>query len=294
VGLRRFLVILTVAMVAVLIIAVWFFPSNDDFRVDNPFWNGTGDISDSYPAIPLQSLDELPPSPQGATLILIPYFNCSPVELVRLKSFVIRGGTLILADDYGHGNQILEYLGLEARFSGQTLLDPLINYKSKQLPRIIHLESSPLTSHTESLVLNHATSLTNVKTDNTLALSSSFSFLDLNGSGTWEENEPEGPLPVISQHNLGNGRVILVADPSLFINSMALEGNGSFIENIAAATKANLYLDQSHLPPSELHQTKSLLTQARGWLASLPGTAGMMVLALIVVLKPIYKKTEDS
>ena len=284
--LRRFLGILTIALVIMLIIAVWFFPSNEDFRVENPFWNGTRDISTSYPALPLQSLSDLPPSPQGTTLILIPYLN----------RFVTRGGRLILADDYGHGNQILEYLGLRARFSGEILLDPLVNYKNKQFPRIIHLEPSPLTSNTGSLVFNHATCLANVATANTLALSSSFSFLDLNGNQIWDEGEPTGALPVISHHNLGSGQVILVSDPSLFINSMeAIEGNDSFIQNIAAITTTSLFIDQSHLPPSELHQTKHLLAKIRDVLATPWGTSGLVILVLIVVLIPIWhKKKEDS
>ena len=293
--LRRFLVIITIALVVALIISVWFFPSNEDFRVENPFWNGTRDISASYPVMPLQSLSDLPSPPQEATLILIPYLNCTPTELEQLNRFVSRGGRLILADDYGHGNQILQYLGLRARFSRQTLLDPLTNYKSKQFPRIVNLEPGPLTSHSGNLVFNHATCLINVATTDTLAFSSPFSFLDRNDSGVWEEGETTGPLPVISQHELGSGQVILVSDPSLFINSMeAIEGNDSFIRNIADTT-TSLYLDQSHLSPSELHQTKNLLAQTRSLLATPPGTAGLLILALIITLKPVWhKKKEDS
>jgi len=295
VELRRFLVILTIAVIILLLITAWFFPSNEDFRVENPFWNGIRNISASYPVLPLESLSDLPPSPQGAILILIPYLDCTAAELEQINSFVTQGGRLVLADDYGHGNQILEHLGLRARFSGQALLDPLLNYKNKQFPKITHLEPSPLTSDIESLVFNHATSLANVATVNTIALSSPFSFLDLNGNGMWEDGEPTGPLPVITCHNLGNGQIILVADPSLFINSMeTIKGNGSFIQNIAATT-SNLYIDQSHLPLSELHQTKSRLAKARGWLATPPATAGLVTLVLILATRPIWhQKKEDS
>ncbi len=293
--LRRFLVILSITLVILLIIAVWFFPSDEDFRVENSFWNGTSDISASYPILPVQSLSDLPPSPQGSTLILIPYRNCTPAEMRRLNDFITQGGTLILADDYGHGNQILEYLGLKTRFSKQTLLDPLINYKNKYFPKIIHFEPSPLTGNIESLVLNHATSLANVAATNILALSSSFSFIDQNGSGTWEDGEATGPLPVISLHNLGNGRVILVADPSLFINSMEkMEGNDSFIQNIAATTTGSLFIDQSHLPPSDLHQARNLLTKIRGFLANTWATSGLVILALIVALKPVWHQKKEG
>ena len=290
-ALRRFLAILTATLVILLIIAVWFFPSNEDFRVENPFWNGTRDAHNSYQTQPLASLADLPPSPTGITLILVPYLSGTPAELEQLSRFVTRGGTLVLADDYGHGNQILEHLGLKARFSGQPLLDPLINYKNEYFPRITHLEPGPLTGNSGNLVFNHATCLINIAAPETLARSSSFSFLDQNDSGTWDEGETAGPLPVISHHQLGRGQVILISDPSLFINGMTIEDNKRLMQNIAAAT---LYIDQSHLPQTELHQTKNLLTQVRGFLATPIMTAALVILALIIILKPVWHKREKG
>lgn len=291
--LHRFLVVLTIVLVIMLTIVVWFFPSNEDFRTENPFWNGTRDISSNYLVSPLQSLSDLPPSPPGTTLILIPYLDFTPAELEQLSSFVTKGGTLILADDYGYGNQILEYLELKARFSGQTLLDPLFSYKNKWLPRISHLTSSSVTTNTESLVFNHATCLIDVETSDVLALSSSFSFLDLDGNQAWDKDEPTGPLPVISHHNLGSGQIILISDPSIFINSMeTIESNYTFIQNLTAITTSRLLIDQSHLPPSNLHQTKNLLASARGYLITPVGTLGLVILAVTITLMPIWHKKE--
>ncbi len=289
--LRRFLVILTIALVLILAIVVWFFPSNEDFRAENSFWNGTKDISSSYPASPLASLSGLPSSPQGSALILIPYLDFTPAELEELQSFVTHGGMLVLADDYGFGNQILEYLGLKTRFSGQVLFDPLSNYKNKWFPRISHIISNPITSNTESLILNHATCLTDVETDDILALSSPFSFLDLNGNESWDEGEPTGPLPVISRHSLGSGQLILISDPSIFINSMeTIESNCDFIQNIADITTSRLLIDQSHLPPSNLQRTKNLLAYTHGFLITPVGTLGLVVVALTITLMPIWHK----
>lgn len=290
--LRRFLLIVTATILVALILTVWFFPSNDDFRVDNPFWNGTGDISDDYRVQPLDSLADLPPSPASATLVAIPYQDYSPPELEQLRDFVSRGGRLILADDYGYGNRVLEYLGLEARFTGQVLLDPLVNYKNRYFPRIIHLQPDPLTANTDNLVFNHATGLAGITAGNTLALSSSFSFLDSDGDGARGDDEPAGPLPVISRHEIGEGQVILVADPSLFINGMDnIAENNNFIRNIAATTSA-LYIDQSHLVPSDLHRTRSLLQHARGLLFVPVGTVGLVLVVIIATLIPIWHKKE--
>lgn len=293
-ALRRFLIILASVMVIILAITVWFFPSNDDFRVENPFWNGTSDVCAEDAALPLPSLSDLPPLPQGATLIFIPYVDCNAGELKQIKSFVTRGGRLVLADDYGYGNRILAYLGLTARFSGGTLLDPLLNYKNQYFPKVVRFEPGPPTSPIENMVLNHATSLSGVAAADVLASSSSFSFLDFNDNGLQDEGEPTGPLPVISHHELGSGEVIIVADPSIFTNGMMnMAGNRSFIENIITAHTTGLYIDQSHLPPSELHQTKNWLVRARDWLSTPPASIGVAALALVAALQPIwYKKKE--
>jgi len=290
-ALHRFLLIITTAIVLLLLIAAWFLPSEADFRTDNPLWNGTEEIKARYPATPLASLSDLPTPPQGATLILIPYLNFTPTELDEINGFVTQGGTLILADDYGCGNQVLECLGFKEQFSGQPLLDPLCKYKNKWLPQIPHINPSPVTADTESLVFNHATCLTNIEDSDILAWSSRFSFLDQNNNQGWDEAEPTGPLPVISHHTLGSGQVILITDPSLFINSMEeIADNDKLRQSIAAITTANLYIDQSHLPVSSLHQTKNLLAHTLDSLTTLPGTLGVVLVALTVTLIPIWRK----
>ncbi len=290
-GLRKFLVILTITLLLVLTIVVWLYPLNDDFKTKNSLWNGTTEILASYAVSPLESLSELPQSPGGTTLILIPYLDLTSDELAELNSFVTRGGTLVLADDYGHGNDVLEYLGVKARFSQQALLDPLSNYKNKWFPKIIHLKNSPLTINTDSLVFNHATSLVNVENDDIIALSSLFSFLDQNGNETHDNEESTGPLPVISQHQIGEGQIILISDPSIFINSMEpLGGNRNFIKNIAAAATSGFLIDQKHLPPSNLHQTKDILERVRDLLAAPLGILLLVVLILVLILPPVWRK----
>ena len=134
----------------------------------------------------------------------------------------------------------------------------------------------------------------NIAAADTLALSSSFSFLDRNDNGTQDEDEPTGPLPVISRHNVGSGQVMLVADPSLLINGMeTIDGNEGLMEHIAA-TATTLYLDQSHLYQSELHQTKNLLARLRAFLATPLMTAVVVVLLLSIVLKPIWHKKDKE
>lgn len=288
-SLRKFLAMLTVAMVITLAVVTWLVPTNEDFRTDNPYWNGTREVTFSHSFSPLETLSDLPSSPKESTLILIPYLQFSPTELETVRNFTIQGGTLILADDYGYGNQVLAYLGFRTRFSGQPLLDPLINYKTEWFPQISRFKPGPLTGNIDNLVLNHATSLVNIAAADVLASSSSFSFLDLNGNQIREESEPTGPLPVIARHNLGSGQVIIIADPSLFINGMETLGdNAKFMQNLTALATSDILIDNSHLPPSNLHQTKNLLANIRGALLTPLGTLGMVVLVLAITLMPLW------
>ena len=273
----------------------WVLPLDEDFRVENPLWNGLKNIGESHTVESLEFFSELPASPRGATLIVVPYLEFTPEELTQLDRFVSDGGRVILADDYGYGNQSLEYMDSEVRFSGDVLLDPLANYKSQYLPKIIHFNPDPLTINLESLGFNHATCLLNTDNTGVLALSSSFSFLDINSDGIFNDNEPVGPLPVIYRHTRNEGEIILVADPSLFINSMnPIDENGAFIQNIVDST-TSLYIDQSHLPPSDLHQTKDLISRGREYLTEPLVTAGLVTLAIVVTLKPVwYRKKETA
>jgi len=291
VTLRRLLVSLAISLVVILAVMTWFMPLDDDFRVENTFWNGSSELDSHQLLTPLETLDDLPAVPEGATLILIPYIQLTPSELEDVSRFVAGGGILVLADDYGYGNQVLSHLGIETRFSGQALLDPLFSYKNEQLPRVFNLSPDLVTDGVDSLVLNHATCLIDIGAGDVLAMSSSFSFLDLNNDRKWDEDEPTGAMPVISSHILASGRVILVSDPSIFINSMGtLEDNYGIIENIAGISSSRLFLDQSHLPCSDLHHTKDLLADVRGVLTTPAGTLALVAVLLIIIMRPMWPR----
>jgi len=295
IDLRKFLGIVTVALVIILTIVIWFMPSNDDFQGENLSWNGIADICESSPVTPLKSLSSLPPTPKGATLILIPYLDFTPEEMEGLREFAASGGTIILADDYGYGNKVLEYMKIKAKFSGNTLLDPLLNYRNQNFPRILKFKTSALTNGVESLTLNHATCLEDVGSGKVLAWSSSFSFLDLNENEAQEEGEPVGPMPVISRHNFGEGEVILIADPSLFINSMqVMDDNGALIENIVKNSPSDILLDQSHLPASNLQHTKHTLAIVHDAFRTPAGTLILVTLLLAVTLIPIWHERRQN
>ena len=282
----RRLGVMIVLIAVMLTVLVWFYPSNSDFRSENPSWNGARDFISDFDAVPLGSLSDLPATGQGNTLIVIPYLSFSSAELEKLEGYINSGGTLLVLDDYGFGNEILEHLGLELRFNGSPLLDPLFDYKNKNLPKVITFGAVPATDGIESLVFNHATSLESVPHDCVIAWSSYFSFLDENLDGEWDEGEPKGPLPVIASFKIADGELVVVADPSILISSMLdMDDNRQFVENI---TPGRVFFDQSHLPEVPLDEAKVVLKLSRSATATIWGTLGLVLLLLVLTLEPVW------
>lgn len=288
--------LLTVLAIILIIsvFSIWFVPSSHDFMAGNSTWNGIKDNLKQFNSVLIPTLNHIPKSPEESILISIPYLNYNQSDLDKLKQYVENGGTLLLLDDYGFGNQVLEYLGVETRFDGRPLLDPLFCYNDPWLPKItdfpfevkpllnplfLYVEPgslkispfSPIIGSREVtlVVLNHATALDKVSDDCILALSSPTSFLDTNENGEQSPNESSSPYPVAARLELGKGELVLISDPSVLLNSMLnMYDNSSFIKVISKfdSTKT-VFFDVSHLSETPLDILKSGIATIRDMLA---------------------------
>ena len=259
---RKMFLILILLILLCLSAVVWFYPPTGDFEADNPFWNGLSAYSSQAKAKPLDDLTNLPPVSKGTALITVPYEQFSQNELSQLKNYVSNGGTLVVMDDYGYGNQILSSLGLAMKFAGQPLLDPLYDYRNEWLPKITDFTATAVNANVSSIVFNHATCLEDTSNATVLASSSSFSFLDVNENGVFDSGELNGPFPVAAYVKIDQGYLVAVADPSLLINGMLkLDDNSRFINNIVniQGPTSQIFVDQTHLPKSPLGNSKAFL-----------------------------------
>ena len=89
----RFYLILLFGIVAVFLITVWFFPSNVDFRPQNPFWNGLEEFQRELSAIELDSLDVLSQIDEtDSAILIIPHLPFSDSELTDIYFNIIAEG----------------------------------------------------------------------------------------------------------------------------------------------------------------------------------------------------------
>jgi hypothetical protein len=241
-----------------------------DFSIYNSGWNGTSNLAVSTyelgnfaPTLATQAtgtdvtiahlnLQELDIDPATDTLMILgpsKPFSSSDGDLVR--SFVTGGGILVLADDFGTGNGLLQAMGANSRFSGKLLMDLSFDRRPEFSVCFNFADGDPLTTDLSKILLNHPSSVT-VSDPNTtvIAESSIASWLDSDGDSTRDVGEPKGPFPIMAKEDLGDGTIILLSDPSVLINGMATQlDNGILAANlvsVACDQRVSVFFDESH------------------------------------------------
>jgi hypothetical protein len=201
-------------------------------------------------------------TPNGTVaLVLSPDRTYTGGETARVRRFVERGGTLVVAEDFGNqSNALLEGIGASARFDGALVRDERFNGRSPAFPVARNVTNASgasdrsVTRGVNALTLNHGTVL-EPNGASAVVHTSEFAYLDRNRNGELDANESIGSYPVVSVESVGEGRVVAVSDPSLFINVMLeSRGNGRFVRNLFG-TEEFVLLDYSHaerVPPLSL------------------------------------------
>jgi hypothetical protein len=273
----------TLMAIICLSLITYEYPSLDDLWVENPFWNGLSTFYKVYEPIRLSEVSDLENivEPSNTTLFIIGPSSEFDVEEIRsIKIYLLQGGRLVLADDFGTGNQLLNGLELNARFDGGLLEDPLFRERNSLLP-VVKTEYGR-----DPIVLNYATGLLGVEDNLVRAWSSPFSFL-IND----DASKGISAHPIIAEIALGAGKIILVSDSSIFINSMiSMGGNNAIIKSL---NMGDALIDEAHSVPSRLSYFKGLLEKTYTLFGSLELRYSFAIAAVALICLVKYD-TEDG
>jgi hypothetical protein len=233
-------------------LATPLFLCTHNFSIYNAGWNGCSDIAvKTYELGVLQptfyfETSELEPvhqsfveyelEPINSTVLIIgPSAVFTQAEADYLKNFVESGGMLLLADDFGTGNDLLGKMNASSRFSGELLLDLSFEKNTSFVVIFDFIDRSHLlVTNVSHILLNYPTSISSAG-DNAsiLAVSTKISWLDKNLNDKEDVGEPRGSFPVLVTEKHGLGEIILFSGPSLLINSMNGQlGNKVFRDNL--------------------------------------------------------------
>lgn len=175
----------------------------------------------------------------------------------RLAQFVEDGGTLVMAEAAGpHGNPLLEAVGAETRVDGDPLRDETHYDASPDFPETAATGAHFYVNDVETVVINHGSALELPEKDATRLLESSpYGYLDQNRDGELSDDEELARYPVGAVEDVGDGQVVILSDPSMFINVMLDRGdNRVFLSNLLEPHETVVF-DISHgeaLPPLAL------------------------------------------
>lgn len=228
--------------------------SSTAFGSHNPSWDGTSEIrtlarDTGATASVSQSTSEYTEVPAGDTtaFILSPTESYSAADVERLEAFLADGGTVVVAADFDQQtNDLLERLNVSARVDGRLVRDERQYYRGPSLPVASNVAESPATVNVSRLTLNHASVVQPGAESEILVNTSGFAYLDTNRNGELDDAESLREHPVVVQEPAGEGRVVVVSDPSLFINAMLdAPDNRQFARNLVAGSDTVVF-DYSH------------------------------------------------
>lgn len=245
---------LLVALVLVVGVAgaVGASTSTSAYGTFNPAWDGGTDLraavaeaeTEPYVVLETTDYDALDPT-ATAVVVLSPTEPYDDAARARLATYVENGGTLVVAEDFRpHANPLLDAVGARARVTGEPLRDNLRNTRTPAFPLATNVSrersgadestEATLTRDVDALALNHPSTVApNGAT--VLVASSRFGYHDTNRNATLDAAETVRRYPVVTAESVGAGRVVVVSDPSLFINAMQpAASNRQFVQNVAA------------------------------------------------------------
>lgn len=238
----------------VLGIGVGVTTSATTYGAYNPEWDGASgiraisteaqaDTAVVYSTSDYSNIDET----TSAVFVISPERSYSDTEAARIRSFVRGGGTVVIADDFRpHSNDLLARLDASARVNGTPLRDERHNFRSGALPIATRPVADQYTMGVEQLTLNYPTTVT-PNGSTVLVRSSNFSYLDTDADSELDDNETLRSYPVVTVEPAGAGDIIVVSDPSVFINSMLERpDNRAFVAAVIAPHETVL-LDYSHV-----------------------------------------------
>ena len=190
----------------------------EDLKTDNQTWNGHSTL-----ARLVENQGFFVTSPKAINwdninlddVLLISYPTAKNTPWEELFAFVFHGGQLILLDDFGSAGPFFSLMGLEK--SGRTLTAPKGTSPFPDTPKAFRANTEHLlTADTAELWTNKPTS-----------------FLNATNGVLYQFDEHNA---LVIEKKIGKGRVVAIADASLFINRMLeLDENFAFAKAIIAS-----------------------------------------------------------
>jgi len=257
----------TLVIIIVLVIAISFLatiinlPSNTSYSPFNNDDTGFSKLITLLNAEIISNVRDIKSNGYSYVIIIPfqkPFINITICNV--LKELVLNGVTIIVLDEYGYSNKLLEELGLNISIISKPILDevskvgdrfhPLINvvfpYLNKTLEVITYKPS----------YIAFSFEITN---GSIIGYTSNYAYVDLDNNGYYSLNEVMDKYVVVYGQQLGSGRVIIIPDLDIGINAFIDKANNiEFFGMITSSRRTYFYIGNLQL--GFLDKIKYILT----------------------------------
>ncbi len=211
----------------IILLAFHLSATNLEYSRYNPSWNGTSaffsylDETGGYTEI--RDIRDIVPYNNSVLLIIAPNGGFSSDEIQNYRRYIEQGNTLVIADDKGKSNSLLEGIGSTIRVIPGNLTSIERVYDDSTSVLAFPATDDPHFSDNGQILLNKpAYTAGGVP----LFTTSLLSWIDRNGNGRPDPHEELGRYPVLTTERKGKGTLYVLSDPAVFINGMWQGGSG--------------------------------------------------------------------
>ncbi len=222
-----------VVLIILLVIGRFYF-SEEDYNLQNTDWNGLSHMASAAHVTPLYNTAGLAAPGSGRTLLIAsPENNFTEAESAQILAFLRSGGKVVVADDFGKADSLLNAIGSPITIDPVPLYQYENYYVNQTFPIVTNISSSPYTRNVRQIVLDHPASLNVTGDAQVIASSSDRAWRDYNGNLSLDSDEQMGTYPVVARSAYAGGELIVISDPDIFINSMLDKGdNSAFMSDV--------------------------------------------------------------
>lgn len=233
-----------VLLIVVVALFLHLSATDVEFSRYNPQWNGTSTVFETLEdrgAVMVGDPAALAGRTNTTLLVIAPARAPTAGERAAYRDFVAAGNTLLLADDFGKGNALLEAVGATIRLDQRNLSSLDREYEVPAAPLGFPVVGAPFGGNLTKVVFNHPVAVTG---GTPFLETSPLSWIDENRNGRADSTEPLGRFTLAAIEPVGGGRVVVVGDASLFINAMQHLRGGENKLVIRELTSGTVLVDQ--------------------------------------------------
>ena len=216
----------------------------------------------------------------GVLLIIGPNVSFTRSEVNELREFLGRGNTVLIADDFGTGNELLRALNVSVRISRHPLGD-FFYLKDDRLIVSVRINDPILARNVSRIVTNEPAGITLTRAGEVYP--SRVAMVDMH----------RGTYPIMAEIRYGRGRIVVLSDPDVLTN-MQFQENEAFLKNLIDYLGGEtFYFDEAHHPDFSLYTAGTVTVTRivpRDWILRLVMVAGVFVLLVeLGVFTPVGK-----